>query len=102
MRDAISCFGRNRLLRPPTACHPENDPMPQTIAAIYRCPVKGLSPEPLGSVALTPGKCLPQDPRSATALPPTRVDPERPGLLSNTPFVTPMPDEHLAASKPPS
>src|SRR3954452_16594935 len=96
MRDAISCFGRNRLLRPPTACHPENDPMPQTIAAIYRYPVKGLSPEPLGSVALTPGKCLPQDRRFAIALPSTRFDPERPEWLSKTHFVMLMRDEQLA------
>src|SRR5438552_6842762 len=96
MRDAISCFGRNRLLRPPTACHPENDPMPQTIAAIYRYPVKGLSPEPLGSVALTLGKCLPQDRRFAIALPSTRFDPERPEWLSKTHFVMLMRDEKLA------
>src|SRR5205809_7359606 len=96
MRDAISCFGRNRLLRPPTACHPENDPMPQTIAAIYRYPVKGLSPEPLGSVALTPGQCLPQDRRFAVALPSTRFDPERPQWLAKTHFVMLMRDEKLA------
>src|SRR5438105_13446999 len=96
MRDAIFCFGQNRLLRPPTACHPENDPMPQTIAAIYRYPVKGLSPEPLGSVALTLGKCLPQDRRFAIALPSTRFDPERPEWLSKTHFVMLMRDEKLA------
>src|SRR4051794_40984880 len=96
MRDAISCFGRNRLLRPPTACHPENDPMPQTIAAIYRYPVKGLSPEPLGSVALTLGKCLPQDRRFAIALPSTRFDPEHPEWLAKTHFVMLMRDEALA------
>src|SRR5437764_8326818 len=96
MRDAISCFERNRLLRPPTACHPENDPMPQTIAAIYRYPVKGLSPEPLGSVALTLGRCLPHDRRFAIALPSTRFDPERPEWLSKTHFVMLMRDEKLA------
>src|SRR5437763_11692329 len=96
MRDAISCFGRNSLLRPPTACHPENDPMPQTIAAIYRYPVKGLSPEPLGSVALIPGRCLPHDRRFAIALPSTRFDPERPEWLSKTHFVMLMRDEKLA------
>jgi len=70
--------------------------MPQTIAAIYRYPVKGLSPEPLGSVALTPGKCLPQDRRFAIALPSTRFDPERPEWLSKTHFVMLMRDEQLA------
>src|SRR5437899_8483372 len=96
MRDAISCFGRNRLLRPPTACHPENDPMPQTISAIYRYPVKGLSPEPLRSVALTPGRCLPQDRRFAIALPATRFDPEHPEWLAKTHFAMLMRDEKLA------
>src|SRR5437763_9356526 len=96
MRDAISCFGRNRLLRPPTACHPENDPMPQTIAAIYRYPVKGLSPEPLDRVALTPGKCLPQDRRFALALPSTRFDPQQPKWVPKTCFAMLMRDERLA------
>ena len=70
--------------------------MSQTIAAIYRYPVKGLSPEPLGSVALTPGRCLPQDRRFAIALPTTRFDPERPEWLSKTHFVMLMRDEKLA------
>jgi uncharacterized protein YcbX len=47
------------------------------ISAIYRYPVKGLSPEPLRSVALMPGQCLPQDRRFAIALPATRFDAER-------------------------
>jgi uncharacterized protein YcbX len=70
--------------------------MPQTIAAIYRYPVKGLSPEPLGRVALEPGKCLPQDRRFAIALPTTRFDPERPEWLSKMHFVMLMRDEKLA------
>ena len=70
--------------------------MPQTIAAIYRYPVKGLSPEPLGSVALTPGRCLPHDRRYAIALPTTRFDPARPEWLSKTHFLMLMRDEKLA------
>jgi len=70
--------------------------MAQTIAAIYRYPVKGLSPEPLGRVALAPGKCLPQDRRFAIALPTTRFDPDRPEWLSKTHFVMLMRDEKLA------
>jgi MOSC domain-containing protein len=70
--------------------------MPQTIAAIYRYPVKGLSPEPLGSVALTPGRCLPHDRRFAIALPTTRFDPARPEWLSKTHFLMLMRDEKLA------
>jgi uncharacterized protein YcbX len=67
-----------------------------TISAIYRYPVKGLSPEKLQSVALTPGRCLPHDRRFAIALPSTRFDPERPEWLSKTHFVMLMRDEKLA------
>jgi uncharacterized protein YcbX len=67
--------------------------MPQTIAAIYRYPVKGLSPEPLGRVALTPGRCLPQDRRFAILRPRRGSIPER---LSGcrTHFLALMRDEH--------
>ena len=67
-----------------------------TISAIYRYPVKGLSPETLQSAALTPGRCLPHDRRFAIALPSTRFDPERPEWLSKTHFVMLMRDEKLA------
>jgi uncharacterized protein len=70
--------------------------MAVTISAIYRYPVKGLSPEKLESVALSPGRCLPQDRRFAIALPSTRFDPERPEWLSKTHFVMLMRDEKLA------
>jgi uncharacterized protein YcbX len=70
--------------------------MPITISAIYRYPVKGLSPEKLQSAALTPGRCLPYDRRFAVALPATRFDPERPEWLSKTHFVMLMRDEKLA------
>src|SRR3989442_48363 len=70
--------------------------MPITISAIYRYPVKGLSPEALRSVALTPGKCLPHDRRFAIALPATRFDPERPEWLAKTHFAMLMRDETLA------
>src|SRR5439155_11728877 len=70
--------------------------MPIRISAIYRYPVKGLSPEPLRSVALTPGQCLPQDRRFAIALPATRFDPERPEWLAKTHFAMLMRDERLA------
>jgi uncharacterized protein len=66
------------------------------IGAIYRYPVKGLSPEPLARVALTPGKCLPQDRRFAVALAATRFDPERPEWLAKSHFVMLMRDEQLA------
>jgi uncharacterized protein YcbX len=67
-----------------------------TISAIYRYPVKGLSPETLGKVALIPGLCLPYDRRFAVALPSTRFDPERPEWLSKTHFIMLMRDEKLA------
>jgi uncharacterized protein len=70
--------------------------MPITISAIYRYPVKGLSPEPLGRVELTRGRCLPQDRRFAIALPTTRFDPEQPQWLAKTHFVMLMRDEKLA------
>src|SRR6266851_842861 len=67
-----------------------------TISAIYRYPVKGLSPEPLHSVALAPGECLPQDRRFAIALPATHFDPEHPEWLAKTHFTMLMRDETLA------
>src|SRR5690349_7804405 len=67
-----------------------------TISAIYRYPVKGLSPEKLQRVALIPGRCLPHDRRFAIALPSTRFDPKRPEWLSKTHFVMLMRDEKLA------
>lgn len=70
--------------------------MPSTVAAIYRYPVKGLSPEKLERVRLSPGDCLPHDRRFAIALPATCFDPERPEWLSKTHFVMLMRDEALA------
>jgi uncharacterized protein YcbX len=70
--------------------------MHMMIQAIYRYPVKGLSPEPLRKVTLAPGQCLPQDRRFAIALPATRFDPERPEWLAKTHFAMLMRDETLA------
>src|SRR5437763_8366924 len=70
--------------------------MTATIAALYRYPVKGLSPEPLERVALAPGKCLPQDRRFAIALPTTEFDPSQPQWLAKTHFAMLMRDEKLA------
>lgn len=70
--------------------------MATTIAALYRYPVKGLSPESLERVALRRGECLPQDRRFAIALPSTRFDPQRPEWLPKTHFVMLMRDEKLA------
>jgi uncharacterized protein YcbX len=70
--------------------------MTATIAALYRYPVKGLSPEPLERVSLAPGRCLPQDRRFAVALPSTAFDPAQPQWLSKTHFIMLMRDEKLA------
>ena len=70
--------------------------MTATIAALYRYPIKGLSPEPLDRIALSPGKCLPQDRRFAIALPTTEFDPARPQWLSKTHFIMLMRDQKLA------
>jgi uncharacterized protein YcbX len=67
-----------------------------TVAAIYRYPVKGLSAEALDRVILVPRDCLPNDRRFAIALPSTRFDPENPEWLSKTHFVMLMRDAALA------
>jgi uncharacterized protein len=67
-----------------------------TTVAIYRYPVKGLSPEAMERVSLTPGECLPQDRRFAIALGTTAFDPVHPGWLPKTRFVMLMRDERLA------
>lgn len=66
------------------------------IAAIYRYPVKGLSPEHLDHVSLSRGACLPEDRRFAVALATARFDPERPRWLPKTEFAMLMRDEALA------
>lgn len=70
--------------------------MAPRIAAIYRYPVKGLSPERLDRAALTPGRCLPEDRRFALALPSTRFDPDNPQWLPKRCFAMLMRDETLA------
>ncbi len=70
--------------------------MANTVAALFRYPVKGLSPEALDRVRLSPGRCLPEDRRFALALPSTRFDPENPQWLPKTRFAMLMRDEKLA------
>jgi len=72
------------------------EPANLALAALYRYPVKGLSPEPLKRTILSPGECVPQDRRFAIALPSTRFDPRRPEWLAKTHFVMLMRDEALA------
>jgi MOSC domain-containing protein len=70
--------------------------MATTIEAIYRYPVKGLSPERLDHVALSRGECLPEDRRFALALASTRFDATRPDWLPKTAFAMLMRDAALA------
>jgi uncharacterized protein YcbX len=70
--------------------------MPLAIAALYRYPVKGLSPEPLARAALVPFACIPHDRRFALARAATRIDPQRPEWLHKSHFFMLMRDEKLA------
>jgi uncharacterized protein len=69
--------------------------MVMRVGAIYRYPVKGLSPEKMERVALVPGECLPHDRRFAIALGSTVFDPHHPEWLPKTRFVMLMRDEKL-------
>jgi uncharacterized protein YcbX len=66
------------------------------IAALYRYPVKGLSPEPLGMAELTPGDPLPQDRRFAVENGPCGFDPAAPVHLPKIRFLMLMRHERLA------
>src|ERR1700692_728858 len=67
------------------------------IHAIYRYPIKGLSPEPLARVALTPGETLPGDRLYAIENGPSGFDPAAPAYLAKTHFLMLMKNERLAA-----
>jgi MOSC domain-containing protein len=56
------------------------------VEAIYRYPVKGLSPEALEEVALVPGECLPHDRRFALAQGDAPFDPAAPSWLPKRHF----------------
>lgn len=66
------------------------------IAAIYRYPVKGLSPEPMASVVVRPGETLPFDRAFAIENGPGRFDPTAPRHLPKINFLMLMRDERLA------
>lgn len=67
-----------------------------TLAALYRYPVKGMTPEPLHRVSLTPGETLPFDRVYAIENGPGRFDPEAPRHLPKITFLMLMRDERLA------
>ena len=70
---------------------------PPVIAALYRYPVKGLSPEPLKDVVVEPGGGLPFDRAYAIENGPSGFDPTAPRHLPKTAFLMLMRNERLAA-----
>lgn len=66
------------------------------VTALYRYPVKGLSPEPLRRVALEAGATMPFDRAFAIENGPGRFDPEKPRHLAKINFLMLMRDERLA------
>jgi uncharacterized protein YcbX len=67
------------------------------IDAIYRYPVKGLSPEPLASVTLAAGETIPYDRAYAIENGPSGFDPAAPKTLPKILFLMLMRNETLAA-----
>lgn len=65
--------------------------------AIYRYPVKGLSPDRLGHVALSSGQTLPADRLYAIENGPSGFDPATPAYFPKTQFLMLMRNERLAA-----
>ena len=66
------------------------------IHAIYRYPVKGLSPERLARIPLTPGETVPGDRLYAIENGPSGFDPERRPYLAKQHFLMLMRNERLA------
>ena len=72
--------------------------MPEArIQAIYRYPVKGLSPQPLGRVALKVGETLPADRLYAIENGPSGFDPTAPAYFPKQRFLMLMRNERLAS-----
>jgi len=67
------------------------------VTAIYRYPVKGLSPEPLDAVDLAPGETVPGDRIYAIENGPGRFDPEAPRHLPKVSFLMLARNGRLAA-----
>ncbi len=66
------------------------------VTALYRYPVKGLSPEPLQRVPLQAGGTMPFDRAFAIENGPGRFDPDHPRHLAKINFLMLMRDERLA------
>ena len=72
------------------------EPLSPELKALYRYPVKGLTPEQLENVQLTPGETLPFDRAYAIENGPGRFDPDAPRHLPKINFLMLMRDERLA------
>ncbi len=70
---------------------------PARINAIYRYPVKGLSPQQLARTRLTVGETLPADRLYAIENGPSGFDPERPAYFPKQRFLMLMRNERLAS-----
>lgn len=70
---------------------------PARIEAIYRYPVKGLSPQPLSQTTLAPGATLAADRLYAIENGPTGFDPAAPTYFPKNRFLMLMKNERLAA-----
>src|SRR6476619_7217844 len=66
------------------------------LQALFRYPVKGLSPQPLAQVRLTPGATLPADRLYAIENGPTGFDPAAPAYFPKQRFLMLMRNERLA------
>jgi uncharacterized protein YcbX len=66
------------------------------IHAIYRYPIKGLSPEPLKRASLAPGQTIPGDRLYAIENGPSGFDAAAPAYLAKTHFLMLMKNERLA------
>lgn len=71
--------------------------MTGVLTAIYRYPVKGLSPDPLQQATVAEGGALPYDRAWAIENGPSRFDPENPRAVPDISFLILMRDERLAA-----
>ncbi|MGE0766529.1 MAG: MOSC domain-containing protein [Hyphomicrobiaceae bacterium] len=68
----------------------------RSVVALYRYPVKGLSPEPLVRIQLSPGETIPGDRAWAIENGPGGFDPDNPRYLPKIHFLMLMRDEKLA------
>jgi uncharacterized protein YcbX len=71
--------------------------MPASVHAIYRYPVKGLSPESLARAALRPGETIAGDRAYAIENGPSGFDPAHPAYFPKQRFLMLMRNERLAA-----